>query len=111
MARCLARHVAVFDPKGNLRQFAPGDCPPAWAVKQITNPKAWGGPSESDGDEPVGRHRAAGGGGEGPPPLAGPNAGRDPWAKYARSLDVEVDEDDKRDVIVTKIRDAGHPVE
>lgn len=94
MARRLARHVALFDPKGNLRQFEPGDHPPAWAVKAITNPKAWESSSASDGAEP-----------------AGPNAGRDAWATYAASLDVDVTDDDKRDEIVAKIRDAGHPVE
>ena len=47
--------VHVIDADGNDQTFGPGDTVPAWAAKQITNPKAWSGkqpappaPSASD---------------------------------------------------------------
>lgn len=152
----LKAHVALFDKKGVLHTFEPGEVPPAWAAKKITNPKAWGGdppvadePDESGkdaeieqlkaelarlqaaadsetsddgsgddstGDQGAGDSQGSGSGSvsvEPPPPLAGPGSGRDLWAAYAAQFPdkVEVAEDDKRDDIVAKLRDAGIPVE
>ncbi|KIU18318.1 hypothetical protein [Mycolicibacterium llatzerense] len=140
----LAAHVALFDKKGELHTFGPGEVPPAWAAKKITNPKAWGGdppvaeePDESGKDAEIEELKAelarlqaasaagagadvqSSGAGQGsgsvepPPPLAGPGSGRDLWAAYAAQFPgkVEVAEDDKRDDIVAKLRDASIPVE
>ena len=107
MAR-LVGYVALFDAKGVLAQFGPGDEPPAWAAKLITNPKLW--------DEPPLEEAAAGegspsGGGDEPPPLAGPGSGRDHWAAYAAQHGITASQDDKRDEIVAKLREAGIRVE
>jgi len=155
----LQAHVALFDKKGMLHSFGPGDVPPPWAAKKITNPKAWGGDSpavdqpddsekdaeieqlkaeiarlqgaadspapddgagdEDESDENTGDEDAGAGDDQGngsvepPPPLAGPGSGRDLWAAYAAQFPdkVEVVEDDKRDDIVAKLRNASIPVE
>lgn len=151
----LQAYVAIFDKKGELHSFGPGDVPPPWAAKKITNPKAWGGdspavdePDESEKDAEIAELKAElarlraesgspdagsgqggtddqgtgpdqvaagqqGGSVEPPPPLAGPGSGRDLWAAYAAQFPdkVEVAEDDKRDDIVTKLRNASIPVE
>ncbi len=142
----LKAHVALFDKKGVLHTFEPGDEVPAWAAKKITNPKAWGGdppaveqPDEGDkaaeiaalkaevarlqatatpggveADRGQGTNAGQGSGStEPPPPLAGPGSGRDLWAAYAAQFPdkVEVVEDDKRDDIVAKLRNASIPVE
>lgn len=138
----LKAYVALFDAKGEVHSFGPGDEPPAWAAKKITNPKAWEGdspaadePDESGKDAEIeqlkaelarlqaaspagagtpGSETSPGGGGDiEPPPLAGPGAGRDSWAAYAANFadKVQVGEDDKRDEIVAKLRDAGIRVE
>lgn len=110
----LVSHVALFDEKGFLQQFGPGDEPPAWARKKLTNPKLWDSApdvEESDGGQGGEGEGNPSGGGDEPPPLAGPGSGRDPWATYAGSHGVEVGEDDKRDEIVAKLREAGVRVE
>lgn len=108
----LVRHVALFDGKGVLQQFGPGDEPPAWAHKLLTNPKLWDTPP-AEGGQGGRRHGTVvpSGGGEELPPLAGPGSGRDLWADYAAQHDVSVDDDDKRDEIVAKLREAGVRVE
>lgn len=117
----LITHVALFDEQGFLQQFGPGDQPPAWARKKLTNPKLWD--QTPDGSEPAaggdelppatgtGPAPVPAGGGDAPPPLAGNGSGRDRWAAYAAGHGVEVGEDDKRDEIVAKLREANIPVE
>lgn len=41
MARRLRAHVSVQDRFFRIHHFAPGDEPPVWARKLITNPRAW----------------------------------------------------------------------
>ena len=108
----LITHVAVQDDDGVTHSFGPGQDVPEWAAKQITNPKVWDHvPDDVDGDQ-SGEGSPSGDGDE-PPPLAGPGSGRDPWAEYAAKFadKVEVSEDDKRDEIVAKLREAGVRVE
>ncbi|BDY33163.1 hypothetical protein [Mycolicibacterium mageritense] len=109
----LVSHVALFDEKGFLQQFGPGDVPPAWARKKLTNPKLWDTPpaEEDESGQGGGSEGNPSGGGDEPPPLAGPGSGRDPWATYAAKHGVAVTEDDKRDEIVAKLREAGVRVE
>ncbi|ORA25169.1 hypothetical protein [Mycobacterium aquaticum] len=109
----LTAYVALFDEKGVLHSFGPGDEPPAWARKKITNPNVWDTiPADDDASgERGGSEDNSSGGGDEPPPLAGPGSGRDHWATYAAKHGVEVAKDDKRDEIVTKLRDAGVRVE
>lgn len=117
----LIAHVALFDEKGFLQQFGPGDEPPEWACKKLTNPKLWDqAPDDSEpaggGDEPpppagTGSDPVPTVGGDAPPPLAGTGSGRDRWAAYAAGHGVQVGEDDKRDEIVAKLREANIPVE
>lgn len=106
----LAAHVTVFNRKGIMVAFAPGDEPPPWAAKLITNPKAWATPPAEDTDASNPSPVSDGGGGA-PPALAGPDSGRDRWADYARSCGVFAGDDDKRDEIVAALRRAGVPVE
>lgn len=109
----LVRHVALFDEKGILQQFAPGEEPPAWARKKLTNPALWDDAPDVVVDGDQGSEGSPSGDGDEPPPLAGPGSGRDPWAAYAAKFadKVEVSEDDKRDEIVAKLREAGVRVE
>lgn len=48
MARELKYSVPVLDEDGRTVWFKPGQELPAWARKQITNPKAWAGADEPD---------------------------------------------------------------
>ena len=106
----LTGYIALFDDQGTLVQFSPGDDPPGWARKRITNPDLWDTPP-AQADDPVPSTAATSGGGDEPPPLAGPGSGRDHWAAYAVRHGVTVSEDDKRDAIVDALRKAGVPVE
>ena len=106
----LVVHVSVRDDDGITHSFGPGDDIPAWARRKITNPKVWDEVLDESDDEGEG---LGGGGGVQPPPLAGPGSGRDQWAEYADQFGdkVQVSEDDKRDEIVAKLREAGVRVE
>lgn len=50
----LAVRVFVPDEHGEMQAFGPGDDVPAWAVKQITNPAAWGDDADEVGFGPGG---------------------------------------------------------
>ena len=106
----LTGYIALHDESGLLVQFRPGDDPPVWARKRITNPDLWDTPTVVEDDPPESGGEVAGGGEE-PPPLAGPGSGRDHWAEYAARHGVTVSDDDKRDAIITALRQAGVPVE
>ncbi|MBI2702108.1 MAG: hypothetical protein HYX31_23815 [Mycobacterium sp.] len=95
----LVAHVALFDPKGNLAQFAPGDDVPAWARKKLTNPAVWDSEPAEDG-----------GSGDGPPPQSGRGSSRDAWASYAEAHGVDADGKD-RDEIIAACQEAGVAVE
>lgn len=96
----LMRHVALFDDKGILYQFGPGDDIPSWARKKITNPNVWDG--ELDDDE---------GGSDGPPPKSGKGGGIRAWRKYAEDNGVDVDGLDSPEEVIAAVETAGVPVE
>lgn len=53
MARRLTGYVHVRDDAGDAKAFGPDDTVPAWAEKQITNPKAWEGEGDDESDEEI----------------------------------------------------------
>lgn len=93
----LTGYIALFDEKGMLQQFSPGDEPPAWAVKKITNPGLWD--AESSEEE------------AGPPPRAGKGSGEPAWRSYADSQGVDVSQAETRDDIINALSEAGVRVE
>jgi hypothetical protein len=103
MAGGLIAHVALFDDKGNLAQFGPGDDIPEWARKKITNPNVWDGDvdtAETDGDAAAS-----------PPPKAGKGSGEDKWRAYAAAKGVDVTAIDDRNEIIAFLDSKGIPVE
>lgn len=105
----LAKYVAVRDDDGIVHSFGPpdGDNIPAWAKKQITNPKVWEG-GEDDGDG------VGDGGGDNPPsppPKSGKGSGEDQWRAYAEAVGVDVSEADSRDDVITLLELAEVPTE
>ncbi|MCX2931402.1 hypothetical protein ORI20_14045 [Mycobacterium sp. CVI_P3] len=110
-------HVSVRDDNGTVHSFGPGSDVPAWAKAKITNPKVWEGGDDVAADPTPGGDQgssSSGGGGDvEPPPLGGAGSGRDHWADYAANFadKVTISEDDKRDDIVDKLREAGIRVE
>ncbi|WP_458317114.1 hypothetical protein [Mycolicibacterium brisbanense] len=123
MAKTLGQYaVHLTDDAGVLHSFLPGDEVPDWAAKRMgAHCFATGDADEAaaDGGDGGGEDAAADGEGEGspsgggdePPPLAGPGSGRDHWAAYAREHQVAFGDDDKRDQIVDACREAGVRVE
>lgn len=95
----LTKHVALFDESGVLQQFGPGDTPPEWACKRITNPAVW--------DQPAKAAQVV----DGPPPRAGKGSGEDKWRAYAESVGVDVSAAEGRDDIIAALQEAGVPVE
>lgn len=95
---------------GVLHSFLPGDELPDWAVGRITNPYALGDQAEpdaepdDDGDEDENE-------GGGMPPKSGPAASRQVWEDYAKSKDIEVDPDWKRDDIIAAVEAANAAAE
>jgi hypothetical protein len=104
----LTRYVSLRNDAGEVVSFGPGDDVPGWARKKITNPRVWD--DFDPNSEPDAKPAPAGGGGDEPPPLGGPNSGRDHWAAYAQGK-VDVTDDDKRDDIVKLLKDKGFRVE
>lgn len=98
MSAKLTKHVALFDSKGNLVQFAPGDDVPAWARKKITNRAVWDG--EHD-DESAAPHDVE---------VPASHASKGEWVAYAESNGVDVDGLTKAE-IVAACEEAGVPVE
>lgn len=101
--RRLAFTVALTDNDGQDHTFGPTDDLPDWAAAQITNPGAWEG-----GEVPVsGAPERT----PGVPPRGGAGSGKEAWAAYAASKDVQVPPDATRDDIVVALEAAGFPTE
>jgi hypothetical protein len=103
----LAAHVHVRDLGGRTVAYGPGDDVPAWARKQISNPKAWGDvesaePSQAETPPPAGTgdELAA-------PPRAGKGSGVDAWRTFAERKGVDVDQDASREQIIAACESAG----
>ena len=95
----LVKHVALFDAKGKLAEFGPGDDIPEWARKKITNPAVWDEDYEPDSDDD-----------EGPPPKSGKGSGIRAWRVYAMAHGVDPEGLDEAE-IVAELQAAGVPVE
>jgi hypothetical protein len=105
-----------------------------WALAAITNKDVWadGNIPEREAPEPVESDevarlqariaeleaaQAAGNSGAGSPPvepvevppMRGPGSGAAEWRAYARSLEVDVDDDASRDEVVSALTAAGKP--
>lgn len=105
MSKQLAAHVHVRDLQGRNRVFGPGDGVPAWAVKQITNPKAWGegGVEQSSAaaaPTPTGT-------GATPPPRSGKGSGVEAWREFADRKGVGTDDEMSRDDVIAACEAAG----
>ncbi len=101
MAADLVKHVSLFDGKGVLHTFGPGDDVPAWARKRITNPAVWDGEIEDDDEHD----------GDGPPPQSGKGSSEKAWATYAEAQGVNIEGLDTRAEIIAACEAAGVPVE
>lgn len=100
----LTRHVALFDDKGILQQFGPGDDVPAWARKKIINPQVW---DDYDPDAPADDDGTDAHTGDGPPPKSGKGGGIRAWRKYAKDHGVDADDLSDVDEVVAELEQAG----
>lgn len=107
----LAACVYAMNENDEVVWFTPDHDVPAWAAKQITNPRSWevapkgvklddeaGAPAyRADPTEPAK--------GDEEPPLGGPGSGVAAWKAHAEGLGIEVPDDAGRDDIVALVRD------
>ncbi|MGW7248823.1 hypothetical protein [Streptomyces decoyicus] len=100
----LTATVHVRDLQGRTVAFGPGDDVPAWAAKQITNPKAWG--DGADSVDVVEVPTPPGVGVE-PPPRSGKGSGVEAWRAFAERKGVDVDQDATREDVVAACEAAG----
>lgn len=100
MARRLAAYVHVADEGGENHVFGPDDKLPAWAVKAITNPKAW---AEDEGDDPDVDGGDGGQNGPVEPPRAGKGSGVEAWLAYAKEIGVTVADGAGRDDVIAAV--------
>ncbi|MFI1607848.1 hypothetical protein ACH4YN_38040 [Streptomyces griseofuscus] len=103
----LVAFVHVRDVGGRTVAYGPGEDVPAWARKQITNPKAWGDvesaePSQVEAPSPAGT-----GGDLEAPPRAGKGSGVEAWRDFASRKGVDVDQDASREQIIAACEAAG----
>lgn len=104
----LVTYVHVRDSDGVVSVFGPGDTIPAWASKQITNPKAWdtapevvedlSGSGAGAVDVPV-------------PARGGKGSGLPKWQAYAKFKGYEFDDDATREDIIAALEADGVPTE
>lgn len=107
--RALITTVHVHDDNGRRHVFEPGQVPPDWAQKKITNPKVWA-PDRAEGADPAGT-----GGSElavsdpvpALPPRSGAGSGKEAWAEYAAAAGLEVPDGAARDDIIALLEQAG----
>lgn len=102
----LAAHVHVRDLAGRTAVFGPGDAVPAWARKQIRNPKAWGGDEPAD-SSPVEVPVPVGAGDLEAPPRSGKGSGAAEWRAFAERKGVDVDQDATREDVIAACEAAG----
>lgn len=109
MARRLRSYVHV--PVGlDWVVYGPDDEVPAEHAALITNPKAWAdeAPTEQAEEPAVAPEpRAPDSTESSEPPRAGAGSSRDAWVAFAASRGVHVEDEDKRDDIITALVDAG----
>jgi hypothetical protein len=105
----LVTYVSLFDEKGNLHSFGPGDSVPSWARTKITNPDVWDAPVDAAEDGDHAQAPEASPAAE-PPPQGGPGASRKVWADWAALHKVAVEDGWKRDDIIAACKKAGVPV-
>ncbi|OUD02565.1 hypothetical protein [Streptomyces swartbergensis] len=103
----LVAYVHVRDVGGRTVAYGPGEDVPAWARKQITNPKAWGegeaaATSSAEAPPPAGT-----GDDLEAPPRAGKGSGVDAWRAFAERKGVDVDQDATREQIIAACEAAG----
>lgn len=119
MGKKLASTVHVYrrdadgNPIGSAQVFQAGEEPPAWAQKEITNPKAWGEDDSPSVEEQYAERAAAAppaGGGDVAPPKGGRRATKQEWLAYATQSGVRVGEDTSKEDIVAACEAAGVPV-
>lgn len=97
MAGKLLANVALRHPQsGEVVILVEGDSPPQWAVKELGGHVYEGAPAADSSEVP---------------PKGGAGSGKEAWAAYAASNDVEVDADATRDDIVAALDKAGVPTE
>jgi hypothetical protein len=130
MAKILANAVHLTDESGVVHSFLPGQTPPKWARKLITNPKAWVAEEPSDSDdesaeEPENSEQAAESQDDSSddstedssetstetPDIPKKNASTAVWRAYADKNGFETDDDIKRDEIIAALAGAGIPTE
>lgn len=87
--------VHVRDEFGTNHVFGPGSDVPAWAQKQIRNPRAWDTlPDLPDEPDEVAAS------GEQEPARSGRGSSLEAWKTYAKGLGIEVPDDADRDGII-----------
>ncbi|MEV3855056.1 hypothetical protein AB0J38_12105 [Streptomyces sp. NPDC050095] len=102
----LVAHVHVRDEDGRTVAFGPGDEVPAWAVRQITNPRAWGtgepgSTSRLIVSAPMVADDVAA------PPRSGRGSGVEAWRAFAERLGVDVGRDASREDVIEACEAAG----
>lgn len=102
----LAAYVHVRDLAGRTAVFGPGDDVPAWARKQITNPKAWGVVEPADSSQAE-VSAPAGVGVIEAPPRSGRGSGVEAWRAFAERKGVDVDQDATREDVIAACEAAG----
>ncbi|MFJ9468332.1 hypothetical protein [Streptomyces caniferus] len=100
----LVAAVHVRDLQGRTVVFGPGGDVPAWAAKQITNPKAWGDAADTVGVPPV---PTPPGVGVEVPPRSGKGSGVEAWRAFAERKGVDVDQDATREDVIAACEAAG----
>jgi hypothetical protein len=97
MGKILVARTHAMDEQGRAVWFEPGDTVPAWARKQLTNPKLWG--DEQPTEQPLTEVPV--------PPASGPGSGKEAWTAFAADRGVAVDAGANRDDIMAACQAAG----
>ncbi|WP_329151223.1 hypothetical protein OIU91_28385 [Streptomyces sp. NBC_01456] len=101
----LVATVHVRDLQGRTVVLEPGDDVPAWAVRQITNPKAW--VEVVDTVDVAQAPTPPGAGGVEAPPRSGKGSGVEAWRSFADRKGVDVDQDATREDVIAACEAAG----
>ncbi|MFI6465672.1 hypothetical protein [Streptomyces sp. NPDC050538] len=103
----LVAFVHVRDVGGRTVAYGPGEDVPAWARKQITNPKAWGALEPADHSQVEAPPPPGAGGALDAPPRAGKGSGVEAWRDFASRKGVDLDQDATREQIIAACEAAG----